>query len=355
MKKLLLLFVIIFGSILLYFYAKPAPIKKVENITQITPTPEIIPQKKEVKYIFVPYWSFTKNIVEDSEASLIYFGLGVNDKGLEKEDQGYKKMKGFLTLTPNARERILTIRMTDKTINAKVIKDVSLQQKIIAEAIEIALDSKFDGILLDYETSAFAFDSTTNNISVFQKLFAEKVKEKNLIFYTAIYGDTYFQSRPFDVKKIGNASDKVIVMAYDFSKSRGNPGPNFPLFDNRIYGYSFEKMVGDFQKDVDNQKLIVAMGYFGYDWRVNEIGESVTTGVPLSTNEINNEFVEKCKYKKCVLTRDEKSLEPSVSYEDEGGEGHIIWFEDKVSVDKKIEFLKSKGILETASWAYSYY
>ncbi len=354
--KFLLILAVIVGSVVLWNYAKPEEVTKtIKNISDTVSAPKIIPQTIEKQYVFIPYWTFTKNIVTDSEYSLIYFGIGVNENGIETSDDGYEKLKQFVKFTPNAGERILAVRMTDKTVNASVLKNLTVQEKIASEAVDLALENDFDGVLLDYETSAFGFDSTTNNISSFFNLFSNKVKSNNLLFYATLYGDTYYRARPYDVKKIGNITDKVIIMAYDFSKSRGNPGPNFPLKDDGTYGYSFEKMIQDLQKDVDNKKLVIALGYFGYDWRVAKDGTSVASGVPLSTNEIVKEFVEDCEYDSCSMNRDSNSSEPSIKYVDDGGESHVIWFEDTQSVQKKKEFLKSKGILETADWAYSYY
>lgn len=355
MKGILLILVVIIGSLLVWNYAKPEAVKKtIKTIENKVDQKPIISQTIQKQYVFVPYWTFTKSIVTDSDYSLIYFGVGVNDQGIEKNDDGYLKLKSFVKLTPNANERILAVRMTDKIINAKVLKSLDVQKKIASEAVSLALENNFNGVLLDYETSAFGFDTTTNNITSFYKLFSQQVKNNNLLFYSTAYGDTYFRARPYDIKKISELSDKVFIMAYDFSKSRGNPGPNFPLNDEGVYGYDFEKMVSDFQKDTDNRKLVVTLGYFGYDWRVTKDGTAVASGISLSTNEITKEFIEDCEYDSCNLMRSSISSEPSIKYVDDGGEDHVIWFEDVDSANKKKEFLKSKGILEIADWAYSY-
>lgn len=346
---------ILIGCAVLWNIARDEKIVKTVLENPTTPTPQIVSQTKEKQYVFVPYWTFTRNITIDGGSSLIYFGIGVDENGIDEADLGYAKIDDFVRFTPNANEQILAVRMTDKNINAKILKNPQVQKKLVDRTIELAKEYEFDGVLLDYETSAFAFDSITNNITSFFTLFGNEVKSSDLLFYVTLYGDTYFQSRPFDVEKIGELSDKVIIMSYDFSKSRGNPGPNFPLVDSNQYGYSFEKMISDFQRDVDNQKLVVALGYFGYDWRVNDMGESVTNGVPLSTNEIEQDFVERCEFESCSLIRVKETLEPSIKYTDKEGDNHIIWFEDEVSAGKKKEFLKSKGILENASWAYTYY
>lgn len=355
--KIIVALAVIIGSALLWNYAKPDKIQKtIESITEQVAPKKITPQTQKREYIFVPYWSFTKNIVADSENSLIYFGLGVNEGGLELEDDGYEKLEDFVDFTPNASERIMAVRMTDKNVNAQILKDPLIQEKIASTASKLAKEYEFDGVLLDYETSAFGFESTMSNILSFYELFADEVKSEDLLFYVALYGDNYFRARPYDIEKIGEFSDRVIIMAYDFSKSRGNPGPNFPLYDDSgIYGYDLATMVDDFQKDVDNEKIVVAFGYFGYDWEIDKDGISTSNGAPLSTNEINKSYVNDCELDECVLDRSKESLEPSVFYKDSEGNDHVVWFEDAESVEKKKEELKKKGILETASWAYSYY
>ena len=66
-------------------------------------------------------------------------------------------------------------------------------------------------------------------------------------------------------------------------------------------------------------------------------------------------FIDKCGFKECNLTRDPKTSEAYIKYIDDSGERHIVWFEDEQSINKKKEFLRTKGIVETAAWAYSYY
>ncbi len=355
MKKLLLLLVIVVGSVALWNYAKPDAVKKLSTvISKNEQQTQIIPQDQAKEYMFVPYWSFTKSIEGNSDA-YIYFGVGINNIGIDQQDVGYKNIKKFTQLAPKNKEKILVVRMLDKNINAAILKDEALQRKIASETARLAAQNDFSAVLLDYETSAFGFDSTTNSITSFYQLFSQQVKAKGQKFFVTVYGDTYFRARPYDIKKISDISDKVFVMAYDFSKSRGNPGPNFPFSGKEIYGYDFAEMIDDFQKDVDNKKLIIVLGYFGYDWHIDKEGNALASGVPLSTNEIVKEFLTSCEQKNCIFERSLEGSEPYVKYADSEGVDHVVWFEDEKSVTKKKELLKSKGILETGAWAYSYF
>lgn len=312
-------------------------------------------QQEQKKFVFVPYWTVSNDVIEsDSVDSLIYFGITVNQSGIDTSEPGYQKMANFLKLSSNKKERILAIRMLDSTVNSEVVKNTNLQDTIIEQALATAKEFGFDGVLLDFETSAFGFDSTVKNISNFYARFAKEVKEEKLLFYISVFGDTYFRARAYDIKEISKGADKVIIMAYDFHKARSNPGPNFPFTQRDIYGYDFKKMIDEFKGDVSGEKLVVAFGYFGYDWKVDQDGTPTATGEPLSLLQAKGRFVDACEFKQCVVTKNASS-ESRVTYLDENEERHIVWFEDELSAQKKIDYLKSLGIVQTASWAYSFY
>ncbi len=357
MKKafvLLLLVLLISLFAFLYYQLRKSPLSSSQlSQNQVANEEKILQEQKT--FVFVPYWTFSDEYV-DSEGidSLIYFGIGVNQSGIDTTELGYQKMASFLKLSSNKKERILAVRMLDSSVNSNVVKDTGLQDAIIDEAIKEAEEFGFDGILLDFETSAFGFDSTVKNISNFYARFAKEVKEEKLLFYVSVFGDTYFRARAYDMKEIGKLADKVIIMAYDFHKSRSNPGPNFPFAQRDIYGYDFKKMIDEFKGEVSGDKLVVAFGYFGYDWKVDQDGTPIATGEPLSLLQAKARFVEVCEFKQCVVTKNVSS-ESRVTYLDEKGERHIVWFEDELSVQKKKEYLESLGIKQTAAWAYSFY
>lgn len=355
MKKAFALIVIfILGFFSLFLYTK----EKLPFSKTFSPTASLTGKKlspsQEKKYLFVPYWTFTDSINAKDFDSILYFALSANENGIDKEDPGFDKLGNFISVTDSNKERILTIRMTDASVNSEVLQSDASQEKIISESISFAKEYGYDGILLDFETSAFGFENTTKNISNFYYRFGKATHSNNLLFYVTLFGDTYYRARAYDIKHIGKLSDKVLVMTYDFHKSRGNPGPNFPLKGKEEYGYDLDKMVEEYQKDVDNGKIVVVLGYFGYDWQVDKSNEALASGEPLSTNKIRQDFVNSCVYKNCSLKRNLYD-EPSITYIDNQENRHIVWFEDEKSIKNKLSELSNKGINQTGVWAYSYY
>jgi spore germination protein YaaH len=307
----------------------------------------------EENYIFVPYWTFTDSISVKDYDNLIYFGITVNENEIDDNDSGYKKLGLFSSLIPKDKKTYLTLRLLDKKIQDKVLNDIGFQMIISEETILIAEKYGFDGIVIDFETSAFGFSSTEERVTKMYKTLQKEIKKNNLEFLVTVFGDSYYRARPYNIKEIGTISDKVIIMAYDFHKARLNPGPNFPLSGKDKYGYDLSTMINDFEKDLSFEKIVVALGYFGYDWKM-ENGVSVGMAEPLSLNQINSRFIDNCSFENCEVDTN-NDLEDVVRYDDNEGFNHEVWFENIKSAGKKIEFLNSIGINQIASWAYSYY
>jgi spore germination protein YaaH len=304
--------------------------------------------------LFVPYWGLGDGEFGDEFDHLIYFGVTPGTSGVNETDVGYKGLERF-TQAAGRKDAYLTLRMLDSKQNFAILENTALQNALISDTIATARAHDFEGIVLDLEVSALPFDSLIQQISSFNKQFYQAARKEKLYYAVSLYGDTFFRIRPFDVKSIAANSDEVMIMAYDFHKSRGNPGPNFPLSGKEKYGYDYHSLVEQFGKVVPKEKLTVIFGFFGYDWAVNKEKNMMTHGVPLSLNQIRERFITDCRFNACSLKRDTLSTEPSISYTDNEGLSHLVWFEDHESVAKKQEFLKNKGITSFSYWAHSYF
>jgi len=326
--------------------------------------------------IFIPYWSLDEQIRELNEYdNLIYFGISTSKLGINKQESGYNGIEKFISLVPSGKKKLLTLRMIDDDVNMFVLENEDIQEKIIKESLEIIEENKFDGIVLDLEISDVLNKDTPIQIDNFVHKFYTATNENYRAFFLTIYGDSFFRGRPFDVPFLAKNSDGILIMAYDFHKSRGEPGPNFPFESGPSsakatagklkYQYNFKKMISDFSKSVAKEKLTVVFGMFGYDWLVDEKKRPIRQAEALSLSEINNKFIAKCEFKNCVIKRDTVSKETEINYitssptPDEENiyriDYHIVWFEDEESVEIKTEYLKERGIGNISFWAFGYF
>lgn len=319
-----------------------------------SPTPTDTATQTSSPYLFVPYWAITGDDDFSGYDRLVYFGVPVNEKGIEKTDQGYTSVSTFVQEAGN-KEKYLTIRMIDSQTNFAILKNKQAQATIIAQSITLAQKDGFQGIVLNIEVSALPFDSLVGQISNFNRAFYTAAKDAHLSYGVTAYGDSFYRVRPFDIAALGKNADRIFIMAYDFHKAKGNPGPNFPLGGSDTYGYDFEEMVSNFSDAAPSQKLTVVFGLYGYDWKVDDKDVAQDVASPLSLKQIQNQFLETCKAVTCSWKRDAQSAETELRYTDDNQQKHIVWFEDQESVKRKQDFLKRRGIGSSAYWAYSYF
>lgn len=305
---------------------------------------------KSQEILFVPYWTLSSEDNFEDFESLAYFGIAVNKEGINKEETGFINLKNFLNAS-KGKENFLVVRMLDSEIINHILQNETSRKKVISESINIARANNFSGIILDLEFSAIPFESVIKRVTNFYKEFYIEARKNDLEFSSLLYGDTYFRGRPYQVSEIGKNADKIYVMAYDFHKARGNPGPNFPLNKNNKYDYDFKEMIEDFKSDVPAEKLVTVFGMFGYDWKVDNQGRGKEIANPRTTYQAEA-FMRDCLLDKSCKT--DRINETRILYESED-EKHEVWFEDTVSVREKIKYLNSQGLNSLGFWANSFW
>ncbi len=303
--------------------------------------------------IFVPYWSLEEGDF-DQYNRLIYFGVAGTTNGIDENEAGFLNLENFNEQAVG-KEKYLAVRLTDSETNFAVLKNKTSQQKIVEDAVKIAKNYGFSGIVLDLELFTLFGTEIPEQINEFVQLFHRDSKDNGLRLSVAIYGDVFYRKRLFDVKTIAENSDEIMVMAYDFHKSIGEPGPNFPLEGKEKYGYDFKTMINDFLAVVPVEKLTVIFGMYGYEWTVDEQKRPLKAASSLTLNQIREKYLSDCTLKNCVIFRDKQAGESEVNYVDDEARLHIVWFEDDVSVDTKKEYLMEEGIGSFSYWAYSYF
>jgi len=342
MKKFLLFLLIIFLGIstLFAYKLKTLPEKKstvlpVKKIPSPTPIPII-----SKKSIFVPDWSLDGSELTGDYDRWIYFG---NNSQLSVFSKSVKSGNKWLTLKLNE------------------VGEQGDWENLANDTIANAKKYQMEGIVLDLEINALPFQDSITEINNLVEFFYKKTKESNLKMALALYGDLFYRKRPYDLISLNKNCDEIMIMAYDFHKSMGEPGPNFPFFGEK-YNYNFQQMINDYLKYVPAEKLTVVFGMYGYDWQVDEKKRPINQAKALTLNEIKKKFLNKCEWKDCIIQRNNDAKETEINYVisrvvDNYGyiDYHVVWFEDEESVKIKSELLKEKKIGSTAFWAWGYF
>lgn len=355
MKRII--FVTVFVLVLsAWFYLSGAGEQEQNTYTAISPTlitPEKpVPSEITDTMVFVPYWNIpSENLTLDYD-TLIYFGVTPDTDGSLKDDAGMTQVDRFIQNTSAEKNRYLTIRMLDTETNISILENAQAQQKLFAEVDNLVNTYDFDGVVLDLEMSVIPFSDTQQDISTFVESLSTALHKEGLTFMLTLYGDTFYRSRPYDVSFLGTQADGILIMAYDFHKSRGEPGPNFPF--DRKGEYDFQQMVQDFSKNVDPEKITVIFGMYGYDWTLGAQGLPLKSAQAIPLHEIESDILPGCNGD-CKVATDANSQETRVTYSDDDGYDHILWFESEGSVEVKKRYLEEQGIDSVGFWVWGYY
>ena len=223
------------------------------------------------------------------------------------------KFANSLTRQLVNQKSLLTVRMLDTDTNLAILENASSQLLVISQTLELVEKYGFDGVVLDLEVGVLSTDSVRKQITDFAEEFSSQAQTADQEFYMTIYGDTFYRTRPYDVKKLATYIDGLYVMAYDFHKSRGEPGPNFPFGSPPDGGslraspsdslrasqhdYSFQTMISDFSSVVPREKLNIIFGMYGYDWTLGAQGKPLKSATAISLTEIEYDILLNCTHK----------------------------------------------------------
>ncbi|KXK08450.1 MAG: putative sporulation-specific glycosylase YdhD [Microgenomates bacterium OLB22] len=168
-----------------------------------------------------------------------------------------------------------------------------------------------------------------------------------------IYGDVLYRGRPYDLAKLDDKVDRWYVMAYDFHKAGGLPGPTFPLKQGDLYPYSLETLVEEWP--VPMRKTHIVIGMFGYTWRVDELGRPLKVASAVTARQGMNKRSRCQGSSTCSIKRDSTSSELLIREKAEADYWDETWVSDSDSAIEKISFLRSRGISGISFWALGYF
>lgn len=363
---------VVFGAFLFlllillgYFLARIIP--STPHSATTSPSPTSIPRATtQSASLFVPYWSLSTTdtpILPSTPttdlpiANSIYFGIAPSSDGhIQRSDAGYRNLSAFNERTKNSSsDRLLTLRMTNHTINDAILENPSAQQTLIDEAVAVAKDHGFSGIVVDLEVSGLPTQSLADSIVSFIEKASTTTHQNNLTLGMTLFGDTFYRARPYDITRLNPLVDQFYVMAYDLHKAAGTPGPNFPLKAPERFGYSLNLLLPALTQIVNPSKITIIFGLYGYDWLVDEKKRPIRPARAIPLSEIRDSFLEKCEWKNCVVKRDTDAAETEINYVDNELGYHVVWFEDTQSLWQKATYAKQFGISSLAFWAWGYY
>ena len=289
---------------------------------------------------WIPWWDFERGKSEFTENKNVFNSTSPLVFVLDKNGNIVPKIE-------NLKEKINELKLNSLTITPSIynefdgervsviINSPELSKKHIDEIVNIVTDLDVDGVELDYE---YLLASDKNAYSEFVKALSKKLHDKNLTLSVTLHpkisGESVWDGADAqDWFELGKYVDYLIVMAYDYHWGSSDAEPIAPL-------PWFKKVIEFAKSQIPNEKIVVGIGMYGYDWE-NDKEE----GKPLTLSEVDN-LLEK---QKIGIQYSKEHSSPFAKYI-LNEKSHTVWFENELSVESKLESIKQLGISDICIW-----
>ncbi len=199
----------------------------------------------------------------------------------------------------------------------------------------------YPGLSLDIESLNDAGEQ--GYLTFIQELYAE-MHARNLRLYVNAAATT-----PDAVLKVISAnSDGIVLMNYDEHEANSDPGP---VASQNWFVANLQRVL----KDVPKQKIICAVGNYGYDWTLS-IPDPKDKRHPkpqvLDTEDLTvQDAWQRASDADADLDLDYDALNPHYEYIDEdNNQRHVVWFLDGVSLMDEMRAARALGLQTFALW-----
>jgi len=193
---------------------------------------------------------------------------------------------------------------------------------------------KYRGLMVDFED--FPKKAQLGYVALLGELGAD-LHAKGLKLYVSVPA----RDKDFDYAAIAERTDGVVLMNYDEHESENEPGP----VASQEW---FTKNLEIAKQKIPLDKLICAVGNYGYDW-VQKPKKNPPPGLK-NTNVTVQESWLAARDSDQDVDFDYDSMNPHFSFMDESNLRHDVWFLDGVTALNEMRAARTLGIKTFALW-----
>ncbi len=195
----------------------------------------------------------------------------------------------------------------------QMLANPSARQTLIKNLLNYIQSNHFAGISIDFEN--LSSKSQKPLLSFMQELYSQ--------FHPLgleVSQSVPFEDPSFNYKELANYNDFLILMAYDEHWSESSAGA---VASQKWFVECLKHRFSE----LPSEKLVVALGNYGYDWQGNS-----KVGTEISFQEA----IKTAQESEGKIALDPLSLNPTFDYYDDNDKLHHVWFLDAVTAFNEI-------------------
>ncbi|MGA2236308.1 MAG: glycosyltransferase [Terriglobales bacterium] len=193
----------------------------------------------------------------------------------------------------------------------------------------------YRGLMIDFES--FPKKGQRGYVALLNELSSD-LHAKGMKLYVSVQ----VRNEDFDYKAISSAVDGVVIMNYDEHFPGGTPGP---VASEDWFLDNLQSAV----KEIPKEKLIVAIGNYGYDWADKPEKGKLPAGEADKSVSVQEAWIGARDSEEDV-DFDGDALNPHFSYQDDDHVRHDVWFLDAVTALNEMRAAQTLGIQTFALW-----
>jgi cellulose synthase/poly-beta-1,6-N-acetylglucosamine synthase-like glycosyltransferase/spore germination protein YaaH/peptidoglycan/xylan/chitin deacetylase (PgdA/CDA1 family) len=193
----------------------------------------------------------------------------------------------------------------------------------------------YRGLMIDFES--FPKKAHPGYVALLNELSSD-LHAKGMKLYVSVQ----VRNEDFDYTAISAAADGVVIMNYDEHYPGGTSGP---IASQDWFMDNLESAVTEIPKE----KLIVAIGNYGYDWVQQPKKGKLPPGEADKSVSVQEAWIG-ARDSEEDIDFDSNSLTPHFGYEDDDHFRHDVWFLDAVTALNEMRAAQTLGIQTFALW-----
>ena len=195
---------------------------------------------------------------------------------------------------------------------------------------------RYRGLMIDFET--LARNAQPGYLALLRELSGD-LHAKGMQLYVSVQA----RNQEYDYAAVAAQADGVVLMNYD--EHYPSPGTAGPVASQDWFTDNLKAAI----KVVPRDKLISAIGNYGYDWVHKPKRGPLPPGVKDINVTVQDAWLA-ARDSEADVDFDGESLNPHISYLDEHDLQHDIWFLDAVTALNQMRAAQSLGIKTFALW-----
>lgn len=214
----------------------------------------------------------------------------------------------------------------DPDMAHRILHDPVKRERLIRDMLKYVQQYGLQGINVDFEEF---HEKSDEPIIAFQKQVYDAFHDKGLL----VTQDVMVSNTDFNLRELAKYNDRLVLMAYDEHWSTSVPGP--------VCSQKWiEKVVDQAVAQVGEEKIILGIAGYGYDWPVNKEATTVSY----------QQAIAQAKLSKARIDFDNDSYNLGYHYIDDRGQRHEVYFTDAATNYNTLRFADEYGLAGTALW-----